>query len=60
MLKLAEWKDEKETLHRLAQILGKHKLASAFQEPQWGHVILDITTTGFSTGLLFYQSSTYS
>ncbi|MEM5613764.1 DUF5996 family protein [Staphylococcus pseudintermedius] len=27
MLKLAEWKDEKETLHRLAQILGKHKLA---------------------------------
>ncbi|WP_258864076.1 DUF5996 family protein, partial [Staphylococcus pseudintermedius] len=56
MLKLAEWKDEKETLHRLAQILGKHKLASAFQEPQWGHVILDITTTGFSTGLLFYQS----
>ncbi|HEC2159896.1 TPA: hypothetical protein R1902_000908 [Staphylococcus delphini] len=60
MLKLADWKDEKETLHRLSQILGKHKLASAFQEPQWQHVVLDITTTGFSTGILFYQSSTYS
>ncbi|ARJ50907.1 DUF5996 family protein [Staphylococcus lutrae] len=60
MLKLADWKNEKETLHRLSQILGKHKLASAFQEPQWRHVVLDITTTGFSTGLLFYQSSTYS
>ncbi|PCF85699.1 DUF5996 family protein [Staphylococcus delphini] len=60
MLKLTDWKDEKETLHRLSQILGKHKLASAFQEPQWQHVVLDITTTGFSTGILFYQSSTYS
>lgn len=34
MLKIAEWQNEKDTLHRLAQILGKHKLASAFQEPQ--------------------------
>lgn len=60
MLKLADWKEEKETLHRLSQILGKHKLASAFQEPQWAHVVLDMTTTGFSTGMLFYQSSTYT
>ncbi len=60
MLKIAEWKKEHETLHLLAQILGKHKLASAFQEPQWAHVILDMNTTGFSTGLLFHYDCTYT
>ncbi len=60
VLKLADWKEEKETLHRLAQILGKHKLTSAFQEPQWAHVVLDITPSGFSTGILFYGAHTYN
>ncbi|MBI5975734.1 DUF5996 family protein [Staphylococcus canis] len=60
MLKYKDWEKEKDTLHRIAQILGKHKLASAFQEPQWAHVILDITPNGFSTGMLFYKEHTYS
>ncbi len=60
VLKLADWKNEKETLHRISQILGKYKLQSAFQEPQWAHVTLDITPSGFSTGMLFYEEHTYS
>lgn len=60
MLKIAEWQNEKDTLHRLAQILGKHKLASAFQEPQWAHVTLTVTPRGFTTGMLYYKQYTYS
>src|SRR5699024_4773752 len=33
-------------------MLGKIKLEHATQEPQWAHIILDITPRGFSTGLL--------
>lgn len=40
------------TLQLISQIMGKIKLNYAPQEPQWGHVILDITTRGFSTGTL--------
>jgi len=40
------------TLQLISQILGKIKLNYAPQEPQWSHVILDITTRGFSTGTL--------
>ncbi len=40
------------TLQLISQILGKIKLNYAPQEPQWAHVILDITTRGFSTGTL--------
>ncbi|NJH99361.1 hypothetical protein GLV88_02655 [Staphylococcus hyicus] len=60
MLKMKAWQKERDTLQRIAQMLGKYKLASAFQEPQWAHVILDVTTTGFSTGLLFYHDCTYT
>lgn len=59
MLLLKEWKKEKDTLHHLSQILGKYKLSSQFKEPQWGHVILNITTRGFSTGLLFVGKESY-
>lgn len=45
-------KDEITTLHLISQILGKVKLKYAPQEPQWAHIILDMTTRGFSTGLL--------
>ena len=34
---LKEWKKEKETLHLISQILGKYKVATAYQEPQWAH-----------------------
>lgn len=59
MLLVKQWKNEKETLHHLSQILGKYKMSSSFKEPQWAHVILDVTTTGFSTGMLFYGENTY-
>ncbi|VWL85382.1 DUF5996 family protein [Oceanivirga miroungae] len=59
MLLLSEWKKEKETLHHLSQILGKYKLESRFKEPQWAHVILDVNTVGFTTGILFYNDTTY-
>ncbi|WP_436951358.1 DUF5996 family protein [Staphylococcus shinii] len=49
---LNEWKQEKETMHLLSQILGKYKLVAAYQQPQWAHVSLDITVQGFTTGML--------
>ncbi|WP_244094255.1 DUF5996 family protein [Jeotgalibacillus salarius] len=55
MIKHSEWKETKFTLHLLSQILGKIKLKTAPQQPQWGHVTLPITAEGFSTGLLFYH-----
>ncbi|MFD1929520.1 DUF5996 family protein [Sporosarcina siberiensis] len=52
-------KNKKEiiTLQLISQILGKVKVEYAAQEPQWAHVILDITPRGFSTGLLKYNDS---
>lgn len=47
-----KYQDEITTMQLLSQILGKMKLNYAAQEPQWAYVILDITTRGFSTGLL--------
>ena len=58
-MKLKEWKNEKTTLHLLSQILGKYKISTAFQEPQWAHVILELTVQGFSTGLLHYNDKDY-
>lgn len=52
-----ENKNEIKTLQLISQILGKIKLEYATQEPQWAHVILDITPGGFSTGLLKHNSS---
>lgn len=50
IIRHAEWADTKLTLHLLSQILGKIKLGLAPQEPQWAHVTLPLTVTGFSTG----------
>lgn len=52
-------KNKKEilTLQLISQLLGKIKLEYAAQEPQWAHVVLDITPRGFSTGLLKYENS---
>ncbi|WP_267884249.1 DUF5996 family protein [Jeotgalibaca dankookensis] len=38
-------------------MLGKVKLEYAAQEPQWAHVVLDITPHGFSTGLLKHKNA---
>lgn len=47
-----KYTNEIKTLHLLSQIVGKVKLEYAVQEPQWAHIILEITPRGFSTGLL--------
>src|SRR5690625_3461284 len=47
-----EYRNEITTLQLISQILGKIRLEYAPQEPQWAHVVLDITPRGFSTGLL--------
>lgn len=60
MLLAKSWENERNTLHRLSQILGKHKLSCMFKEPQWAHIILDVTTEGFSTGMLYYDDFTYT
>ncbi|MCC5892182.1 DUF5996 family protein [Exiguobacterium sp.] len=53
IIRHSEWEDTKLTLHLLSQILGKLKLGFAPQEPQWAHVTLPLTVTGFSTGPLW-------
>ncbi len=55
-----EWENEKRTLHLLTQMLGKYKVALAHQEPQWEHIILDITVQGVSTGLLTHKGESFS
>lgn len=47
-----KYTDEIKTLHLLSQIIGKVKLEYAVQEPQWAHIVLEITPRGFFTGLL--------
>lgn len=47
-----KYTNEIKTLHLISQIVGKVKLEYAVQEPQWAHIILEITPRGFSTGLL--------
>ncbi|WP_249929400.1 DUF5996 family protein [Planococcus maritimus] len=59
VIKHSEWADTKFTLHLLSQILGKIKLETAQQEPQWAHVTLAITPNGFTTGLLFYEDQAF-
>lgn len=53
LIRHSEWADTKLTLHLVSQILGKIKLGLAPQEPQWAHVTLPLTVTGFSTGPLW-------
>ncbi|WP_020007672.1 DUF5996 family protein [Salinicoccus albus] len=55
----SEHKEEITTLQLIAQMLGKIKLEYAPQEPQWAHVILDITPRGFTTGLLEYDGACF-
>lgn len=52
-----ENKNEIMTIYLLSQIVGKIKLEYAAQEPQWAHVMLDITSRGFSTGLIKLDDS---
>lgn len=59
LVKHSEWQDTKLTLHLLSQILGKLRLETAQQEPQWAHVMLTLTVDGFSTGLLYFEDQVF-
>lgn len=59
VIKHSEWADTKFTLHLISQILGKTKLETAQQEPQWAHVTLAVTPNGFTTGLLFHRDQAF-
>ncbi|PTK38426.1 hypothetical protein BUZ61_18705, partial [Staphylococcus nepalensis] len=60
ILKYQDWKEEHQTLHLIAQILGKYKLACAYQAPQWEHVVLNITPAAFTTGMLYFGVKYFS
>lgn len=47
-----EWKDTKETLHRLSQVVGKIKLEAAPALNHWWHIPLHVTARGLTTGPL--------
>jgi hypothetical protein len=47
-----EWRDTAETLHLLLQMMGKAKLSHMEAQPEWNHVLLQITPKGFTTGLI--------
>lgn len=59
VIRHSEWAETKFTLHLISQILGKIKLETAQQEPQWAHVALAVTPDGFSTGLLFWKGTAF-
>ena len=59
IIRHSEWAETKFTLHLLSQILGKIKLETAQQKPQWTHVTLAITPNGFTTGLLFQHDRAF-
>lgn len=36
-----------------------YKLVTAFQNPQWAYVVLDVTVQGLSTGVLHFEDKHY-
>ena len=49
-LPMQPWRDTRDTLHLLTQVVGKTKLALAPPEPEFGHVTLWTTASGLTTG----------
>ena len=45
-----EWAPTKKTLHMVAQMIGKAKLALMPPQPEWLHVSLGLDSHGFTTG----------
>ncbi len=52
-----EWAPTKKTLHLVAQMLGKTKLALAPPQPEWLHVRLFLDAHGFTTGAMPHRST---
>ena len=55
-----EWAPTKKTLHMVAQMLGKTKLALSPPQPEWLHVRLFLDGHGFATGPMPYRSTVVS
>ena len=47
-----DWQDTCDTLHMVLQMLGKAKLSTLPPQPEWKQIVLHVTATGFSTGLI--------
>jgi Family of unknown function (DUF5996) len=59
-LPYADWAPTKKTLHMVAQMLGKVKLALAPPQPEWLHVRLFMDPRGFATGPIPHGARTVS
>jgi hypothetical protein len=53
-LRLDNWEDTKETLHRYCQIAGKVRMELSPFRNHWWNVTLYVTTRGLSTGSIPY------
>lgn len=58
-LPLDEWEDTKETLHRLAQIIGKIRLTYTPFQNHWWHAPLYVSTSGLRTSPIPYGDMTF-
>jgi hypothetical protein len=58
-LEYEEFKQTEHLLHMGLQAIGKQKLVMPF-EPQWANVTLFLTSSGVTTGPIFYHSATYA
>ncbi|MDR1748656.1 MAG: DUF5996 family protein [Spirochaetaceae bacterium] len=47
-----EWEETALTIHLISQMMGKVKLSRMDPQPEWKHIVLNITPEGFSTGLI--------
>ena len=58
-LPIAEWEDTRATLHMWTQIVGKVRLELAPQVNHWWEVPFYLTSRGFTTSPIPYQSITF-
>ncbi|MGO9179493.1 MAG: DUF5996 family protein [Candidatus Limnocylindrales bacterium] len=59
-LPYAEWAPTKKTLHMVAQMLGKARLALAPPQPEWLHACLYLDGRGFTTGAMPFGTAVVS
>jgi hypothetical protein len=57
--KYSEWKDTAIVVHIITQMMGKVKLSRLAPQPEWAHVLLDLTADGFTTGLIPYGDKSF-
>ena len=56
----SDWKDTATGIHMVTQMMGKTKLARLDPQPEWNHIVLELTAQGFSTGLIPYGDKSFS